>query len=541
MTALSQLQDIAQALMQDSSAARIKKLTYYACRRVWEGDLERLERLDMNWLLEELLRQNPTVEQLMANLTEVIQHINKKAEYAQVAKMVLNAVIPLYHQPQSGPNPESADGTLFDDAASPQAWAHIQKADYNPYDLRADLMRQTNGLRAKLVLYTALYHPLELNEKGLSVLKQMTLDSLVAQLLASCDTPEQLESKLRGTLNVLSERDHHSQTVGTLLQLLKPLYVYLEPERPQVPESVGGLSAEAAFASVVEDLSWLDGAAFGDAEQYDRITQGDKLLPVESEGYYASDPYQQLEPVYHEAYPQPQPTSTPVVRAHSTPAPAAAQWDRTEEISRKAYKMKLGKWLQQLVDKNASTLMITLENTLNELGNQLDESLQNEDPESYLHLKHQVLRAFLMDVEGSSATFLPILHKLEESERRLLHPEQQMPGFIEEARQVDDPYSALRHILGNSGLVQSKPALEQEILRMVKRSMSAVKTGIENKLSEFGNELDETVLDLSLGDGLTLKYQALRALIAEVEEISSKFASLLAKMEEAERRLFGLD
>jgi hypothetical protein len=539
MTALSQLQDIAQALMHDSSAARVKKLTYYACRRVWEGDLERLERLDMNWLLEELLRQNPTLEQLMASLTEVIQHINKKAEYAQVAKTVLNAVIPLYSQSPSSPSPEDADGTLFDDAASPQAWAHIQKADYNPYDLRADLMRQTNGLRAKLVLHTALYHPLELNEKGLSVLKQTTLDSLVAQLLETCDTPEQLEAKLRDTLNQLPERDHHSQTVGTLLQLLKPLYVYLEPERPQVPESVGGLSAEAAFAGVVEDLSWLDAAAFGDAEQYDRITQGDRLLPLESESYYAPDPYLQPEPVEYEA--DPQPASAPRGRENSAPVPATAQWDRTEEISRKAYKVKLGRWLQQLVDKNASTLMITLENTLNELGNQLDESLQDEDPESYLHLKHQVLRAFLMDVEGSSATFLPILHKLEESERRLLHPEQQMPVFIEEARQVEDPYSALRQILGNSGLVQSKPALEQEILRMVKRSMSAVKTGIENKLSEFGNELDETVLDLSLGDGLTLKYQALRALISEVEEISSKFASLLAKMEEAERRLFGLD
>jgi len=74
----------------------------------------------------------------------------------------------------------------------------------------------------------------------------------------------------------------------------------------------------------------------------------------------------------------------------------------------------------------------------------------------------------------------------------------------------------------------------------VRRSIGAIKTAIENALSELGQALDEQFQSRPLEEALVLKYQTLRAFLQEVEEISTKFAAFLARMEEAERRLFGL-
>ncbi|MEN9261175.1 MAG: hypothetical protein Q6L60_09460, partial [Thermostichus sp. HHBFW_bins_43] len=183
--------------------------------------------------------------------------------------------------------------------------------------------------------------------------------------------------------------------------------------------------------------------------------------------------------------------------------------------------------------------MATIENTLSELGNALDERLQDEDPAQYLTLKHQVLRGLLKDIEGSAVTFMGILKKLEQSERRLVQPD--LPEVVTEVpSNFEDPYSSLRQVLATSALTQQKPQLEQEVMRLVRRNIGSIKVSIENALSELGTALDDQFQTHSLEEALFFKYQALRTFLHEVEELSSKFAALLDRMEEAERRLFGL-
>jgi ribosomal protein L29 len=346
-------------------------------------------------------------------------------------------------------------------------------------------------------LFTALHHRLEPTVQGLAALRRYSLDELLRALYDACNSPQELEARLQQAVQQLQEPEQDSQAANAVLQMLQPLYVYVSQETM----AGGGLAAETLAA----DLDWLNGEnAVGTGG-----TESSRITWLESES-----------PNEGEATAEPPAFSAPAVLASELPEPC-----------------------RQLLHRSAGSLMATIENTLSELGNALDEGLQDEDPDQYLSLKHQVLRGLLKDVEGSAALFRGILSRLEQSEWGLLRPAGNagQPGEMAEMPlQVGDPYAALRQVLATSELARQKPQLEQEVMRLVRRSIGAIKTAIENALSELGQALDEQFQSRPLEEALVLKYQTLRAFLQEVEEISTKFAAFLARMEEAERRLFGL-
>ncbi|MDX2270405.1 MAG: hypothetical protein NW237_00430 [Cyanobacteriota bacterium] len=589
METLALLHQVTQDLHQDPNLSRIKKLIFYTCHNKWENDARVIDDLNLNDLLEELYKRNSTLEQLIQSFGDAIKHINKKAEYAKLAKIIVERLGKLYGQPTSTPPPargippSSGMGHPPTPITKPPAPPGMQlvKPDYNPFALRSEIFRQSNPLRAKLLLYALLYQPIPLNDQGLAILKRYSLDELLRQLFETCPTPEDLESKVRGMVSQMEDPDQTSQVASALIYAMKPLYIYEPlPQPDPLPTAVGGLLGLDLEDSLDgSELSWLNGGS----GQSSRITEVEQPIP----GYSfasANPPPLASPPITYTSPPPPFPTSPPPVAPASPPRPSPAPFSTQPPLASPSQpeeatwqpelpitqthpaaptpplpvrrttpphplppnpppgngeQVELDERIRRLVDKNANALMITIENTLSELGNQLDERLQDEDPAEYLSLKHQVLRGFLKDVEGSASTFTAILNKLQAAEQRLLQADVLTTPSAENIRE-EDPYSSLREILVSSELVRSKPELDEDIKRLVRRSISMVKTAIENKLSEFGNILDESFQARSLAEALTLKYQALHLFIREITEISGKFTSMLSKMEEAERRLFGL-
>jgi hypothetical protein len=509
---------VVQEVQQGGYADRVKKLVYFACTGTWESDVSKLNQIDLKALLEQLCRQHATLDALGQRFRDAISRINKKAEYARIAKMLLSKLQPLYQQPQADPS-----SPLMPSPKEPSAWAapspilsleygspRLQKQDYDPFELRAGVMRQTSPLRAKLVLFTALYHKVEPTLQGLAALRRYSLDELLRALYDACASPQELEARLKEAVQQLQEPDQDGQAANAVLQMLKPLYVDVPPAT--LPG--GGLAAEPLSAN----LDWLnteDAARAGEAESLaSPMTWIDAGIPEDEE-----------EP------------ADPLAFATWTTPPGPSS-DLRQEIPESC---------RQLLHHSAGSLMVAIENTLSELGNALDEGLQDEDPAQYLTLKHQVLRGFLRDVEGSAAMFMGILKKLEQSEWRLVQPlrvsnaKQALPEAVTEMpAELADPYASLRQVLASSELARQKPQLEQEVMRLVRRSVGSVKTAIEQALSELGKALDEQFQTCTLEEALVLKYQTLRAFLQEVGEISTKFAAFLDRMEEAERRLFGL-
>ncbi len=494
---------VVQEVQQGRYADRVKKLVYFACTRTWASDASKLSEEELKVLLEQLCREHATLEALGQCFRNAISRINKKAEYVRVAKMLLSKLQPFYQSQLDPGSPLTSSSTDLPTAMAPASslpvrysGLQLHKQDYDPFEVRAGVMRQTSPLRAKLVLFTALHHKLEPTVHGLAALRRYSLDELIRALYDACNSPQELEARLQQAVQQLQEPEQDSQAANAVLQMLQPLYVYM----PHETVAAGGLAAETPAA----DLDWLYGEGAPDEAESSRITWLESEIPKDGEAI-AEPP-----PVF----------SAPTVQVSELPEPC-----------------------RQLLHRSAGSLMATLENTLSELGNALDEGLQDEEPAQYLSLKHQVLRGFLKDVEGSAALFRGILSKLEQSEWGLLQPAGnggQPRERVEMPLQVGDPYAALRQVLATSDLARQKPQLEQEVMRLVRRSIGAIKTAIENALSELGQALDEQFQSRPLEEALVLKYQTLRAFLQEVEKISTKFAAFLARMEEAERRLFGL-
>ncbi|MEN9203344.1 MAG: hypothetical protein Q6K80_03945 [Thermostichus sp. DG_1_6_bins_120] len=516
-----------QEIQQGGDADRVKKLVYFTCTNTWESDTSKLSQVDLRSLLQQLCREHTTLESLGQRLREVIGRINKKAEYARIAKMLLSKLQPFYQEQSSADFASDFASSTPDPSnwVAPQprlplsyGGMQLRKQDYDPFELRAGVMRQTSPLRAKLVVFTALHHKLEPNLQGLAALRSYSLDDLLRELYEACNSPEELETRLKQAVQQLQEPEQDGQAANALVQVMKPLYVYL----PVEPLGENGLVAEAASG----DLDWLDGEASS------RITWAEPwtLDPSQVDGeeavnLYESELGRDAWPEASFAPPAAEPAPLTSRPRSATPPPVLPH--------------QLPERSQQLLDRSANSLMVTIENTLSELGNALDERLQDEDPEQYLTLKHQVLRGLLKDVEGSAVTFMAILKKLEQSERRLVRPD--LPEVVTEVpSDFEDPYSSLRQVLATSELTQQKPQLEQEVMRLVRRNIGLIKVAIENALSELGNALDEQFQTHNLEEALFFKYQALRVFLHEVEEISTKFSAFLDRMEEAERRLFGL-
>ncbi len=510
MVFLDPLGPVVQEMLQGGYADRVKKLVYFTYTRTWANDAGKLSEEELRALLEQLCRESATLEDLGRRFREAISRLNKKAEYARVAKLLLSKLQPLYQSSQSSqrdpgnPFPSSARAPspgVAPPLGLPLGYSGLQlrKQAYDPFEVRAWVMQQTSPLRAKLVLFTALHHKLEPTVQGLAALRRYSLDELLKALYDACSSPQELEGRLQQAVQQLQEPEQDAQAANAVLQILQPLYTYVLPEAG----AGGGLAAETSNAN----LDWLDGESAAGGVEASRITWLEPEIPECEEG---------------------EPEVAPV----SLPGPPAIAVQELPELCR------------QLLQRSAGALMVTLENTLSDLGNALDESLQDGNPAHYLNLKHQVLRGFLKEVEGSAALFQGILSKLEQSEWSLLRPAGQggQPGEIAKMPlQVGgDPHAALRQVLATSELARQKPQLEQEVMRLVRHSIGAIKTAIENALDELGQALDEQFQSRPPEEALILKYQTLRAFLQEVEEISSKFAAFLARLEEAERRLFGL-
>ncbi len=552
MNGLPLLTEVAQELQQDASLGRIRKLLYFLRHQRWEPNNDKLNDLDLPTLIQEIRTQNPTLDQLRNSLSEAIQRINKRAEYTRVARLIITQFQKLYQADHIATSASSrSTAAPATQAASDSAWQEFQLVDYEPFDLRVNIMRQTNPLRAKLLLFTAMNYPLDLTERGLSTLKRHTLNSLLKTLLDTATTPMELEHKLRQAASKLEDREQTSQTMSALLQYLKPLYVCVPPQAasPSVVVAEGGLAPAVEDAHTPETLSWLE-----DPEaDFSNSTTVEDTLPYRRSHHsqLTSQPAPQPQPA-----PRPQPATPPQgglgyvpddwmdgqLQPVAAPTPVSVPAPVPVVAAPRSMDLKLGKLLQPMVDKNTADLMVTIENTLSELGNYLDERLQDEDPSNYLQLKHQVLRAFLKDIEGFSPSFFPMLRKLEESEWMLIQPDQPLPTNDDEETWGigQDPYLTVRKLLASHPIVLQNPAYDEDIKRLVRRSMTTIKTGIEGTITALGNELDESLTDVSLSDGLSMKYKSLRVFVHGIAEVSTKFNMMLSKMEEAERRLFNL-
>lgn len=229
---------VTQELEQNENAARIKKLVYGACKSTWENDQDKLNRLSLRGLVQELHELAPTLDYLKSLLNSVISTLNKQTEYTLVGDIVSNKFKVFY----SNQNLEQQSSENQPFILTAPVNLHETNQPSKPYDLfeiRLEVMKYTNPLRAKILIFSTLHHLFTFNEQDWLLIRTHHLDDLLKAVLESCKTFANLENTLYSTAKALKEPDQNAQVAGAIARIMKPFY----------PNSNSDINAAQTFTS----------------------------------------------------------------------------------------------------------------------------------------------------------------------------------------------------------------------------------------------------------------------------------------------------
>ncbi|WP_373542917.1 hypothetical protein [Chamaesiphon sp.] len=90
------LQQVVKYLDRHQDAIRIKKMLYCLCTSRWEKDADYLDSINFQYLIEQIVRENNTLERFRVLLQNLIKTVNKPKQYIEIAKVIYLAIGQLY-------------------------------------------------------------------------------------------------------------------------------------------------------------------------------------------------------------------------------------------------------------------------------------------------------------------------------------------------------------------------------------------------------------------------------------------------------------
>ena len=238
---------VAHDIDTDAQQMRLKKLLLYTYQDIWENDLRQLNNMDWAGLLRELVSFMPTFPQLQALLQESVYKVSKPAEYAVIGSLLLTKLEPLYADVAY----EQNDLAIAEPSISVEMQPDLTPNSYhkvpfdpqiasNLFDLRLELMRFANSMRAKILLFSLLYYPFNPDRDNWQDLRTHGLDQLLRQLFYAYASFEQAEKAIGQTARSLSEPKAYDQSASYILKAVKVLYDLLE-QKSMLHPAEGGL------------------------------------------------------------------------------------------------------------------------------------------------------------------------------------------------------------------------------------------------------------------------------------------------------------
>jgi hypothetical protein len=95
------LRQVVNYLNKHQESIRIKKMLYCLCTNRWEKDTDYLNSIDPQYLVEQIVREYNTLDQLKLLLQKLITTVNKPKHYIEVAKIIylsIGQLYPEFHQ-----------------------------------------------------------------------------------------------------------------------------------------------------------------------------------------------------------------------------------------------------------------------------------------------------------------------------------------------------------------------------------------------------------------------------------------------------------
>lgn len=215
---LDPIAQVVQKLEQHRSTVRIKKLLFFICLKTWESDVSKLDEVPLGDLLAEMLKLNPTLQQLERFLESAVRSLSKPAEYSLVANLIVETVKPLYRSPSQSRSPTLPPTSEHTQAVGPSPQDELQAG----YAAIAHELEQTGNVnRAKKLIFYVCRNRWESDPHQLESLQ---LPELLAELYQLAPTLESLRSRMHQFAQTLSKQAEYMLLANTIVQKFQRLY-----------------------------------------------------------------------------------------------------------------------------------------------------------------------------------------------------------------------------------------------------------------------------------------------------------------------------
>lgn len=267
------LDRIAENINYHEESPRIKKLIFAACKQYWENDINVIEMYDIRELLLELHQLYPNPKRLKKALEDIVSTINRQNFYSFIADTIVGELTYLYkHEtvevsqdtdsgqeeetqlikaksknnvPESPPvtmtqevetniEPSESQDDSGIDISGNMAVAGVPEGQVIPwlkldnlFDLKQEIMQYTNPLRAKIMLFYAIYQ-IDITEQHWSIVRTCSLDDLLIRMFQQYGKDiKTIETHLMGVANSSIEGlepDDNAQAVSAIVESVKHFY-----------------------------------------------------------------------------------------------------------------------------------------------------------------------------------------------------------------------------------------------------------------------------------------------------------------------------
>jgi hypothetical protein len=270
------LRQVVSGIENHRETARIQKLMFAACKNRWENDQAVINNYGLKNIVLELQRNNPNFLSLRQTLKQIAENINKKALYLALADIILAQLEPLYdtdnddeeednesksqilntqivHLKNDSDSDSAAKTTSFSASRSepvdfsssiinlnerqlvmelpfaepassnnnPSNFPQIPA--YDPFEIRLEIFQYANPLRAKILIFSLLFHPWDRSGQDWSTLRSYTLEDLLKQLIQSGKSLQDIEVQLYNIAQTQMDTDANVQTASILVQTLQKI------------------------------------------------------------------------------------------------------------------------------------------------------------------------------------------------------------------------------------------------------------------------------------------------------------------------------
>lgn len=488
MKALSILDEVICELEQDVNISRIKRIIFFACKEFWENDVGQLANTDLGILIEELCAKYSKLEDIEAVLNSIVSKVNKKSEYALVADLIICQLSRLYEF-EDFTNLETnisrfggQNAPAFQDEFSSNI-PSSEESERNPgnlFDVRQKILQQTNPLRAKILIFSTLYHDFTFSDRDWLLLKTQELDTLLRQLFNICPSLGELESQLYRTANNLENTDENDSSASVIIKAMSPCYANIQQEkRDRAEDIVREDIVREDIPSEDCDQTRLINNVYEKTNQSesrnDYFEAGDITRIIQaSPAHYHYDPQnsylvpgvaeqsqvQQAEISSNSLTDDFQNELPKTVHYEENPTivevsvPSAATINISESIKQK---LGLEEEIKSLVIESANSATTKIEKIFSDLESALNRQFSTESAEERLYWKYKVLRDYVGEVHGFTYKLIKILSELESKERGQSTWETQ-PNFEQNVSSETEPNKSSR-----------KQPNQQQILAMAKQ------------------------------------------------------------------------